>query len=463
MVLFIDNSSCSIQGLELPLLRKLREKLSFSEMTGRMITVKGGKRIRERQTFYLMDRYGNFPTGLLYLVEEFLADECPDRAVEYNDVRRIPTGSREVHLMLTRSFEPYPEQMEAAQAAFDQGRGIISAPTGTGKSAILAEIIAKFRLRTLVVVPSLGLKRQLTDSLRAGFGRRKVGPLSKRPDIAVENVDALDVNDNLADYDLVIIDEFHHAAAETYRKLNDKLFAKIYYKIGLTATPWRANTSEKLLLESVLSKLIYQISYETAVGKGYIVPMEAFYIDIPPPPVKEDPSGKMKKAKDRDSWHAVYKNHIVERPDRNAIIANLLNNCEASGLSTLVLTKQVAHGKAIQALTGVPFAEGANDCNADLLAAFNARERHGLIGTVGVLGEGVDSKPAEYVILAGGGKSKVQFFQNIGRGFRKYPGKESCKIILLRDSSHPWLLKHFNTCVDYLREEFGCEPAKLDF
>jgi superfamily II DNA or RNA helicase len=314
-------------------------------------------------------------------------------------------------------------------------------------------IINKLQVPTLVVVPNLELKRQLTETLRSAFGTGLVGPLNadKWCPIAVENVDALDPKEVLKAYDCVIIDEFHHAAAATYRKLNQKSWTNVFYRFGLTATPFRSDENERLLLESVLSKVIYRQEHKAAVELGRIVPLEAYYVDLPKVQMKGDPT----------YWPAVYTELVVNNTSRNRKIAWLMKTLHMNEASTLCLVKEIAHGEAIKGLTDASFANGQDECSKNMIAEFSMGQLKTLIGT-SVVGEGVDTRACEWVILAGGGKSRNQFMQQCGRAFRRYPGKESAKVILFRDSSHPWLLKHFNACVKFFRDEYNVKPVKLE-
>jgi superfamily II DNA or RNA helicase len=124
--------------------------------------------------------------------------------------------------------------------------------------------------------------------------------------------------------------------------------------------------------------------------------------------------------------------------------------------------KEVKHGYAIQEIFNAPFANGQDDITRAYIGAFNKGEVKGLIGTTGILGEGVDTKPCEYVIIAGLGKAKSAFMQQIGRAVRTYPGKESAKIILFRDASHRFTLRHYRAQAKILKEEYGVTPIKLE-
>src|ERR1051326_7908668 len=186
----------------------------------------------------MLDKRGAFGTGLLYIVEHYLKEKRLKSVL--NDNRRLPEPQIGL-FSLSLSFPPYPTQIAASQAAKLHRRGIIAAPTGSGKSVIASLIINILQVPTLVVVPSLELKRQLRDSFAAAFGPDSVGTLKDRRPIAVENVDALDPKKVITDYHCVLIDEFHHSGCATYLKLNKTAWSKIYYKLGLTATPSRSS------------------------------------------------------------------------------------------------------------------------------------------------------------------------------------------------------------------------------
>lgn len=444
-----------VEGLSPAQFRDIRKLMSYTVATRSRFTRFGSTRK------YLIDKHGEFPTGLLYILHKYVADKAIPLDVQ--DMRVQPKLKQLglETMFLPSDIVPYPEQNEVGPACLREHRGIVVGPTGVGKSYMLAKAIDALQVCTLVVVPSLSLKTQLTASLRACFGEEMVGPLSLKGQrmhfVTVENVDALDPKHPVKGIDCVITDEFHHSGAETYRKLNMKAWNDIYFRLGFTATPFRAKSEERLLLESVLSRVIYQIPYEVAVRKGYIVPMESYYVDLPAKPLKCR----------GQHWHSVYSECIVNNEERNRIIVDMAENLHGAGVPALILVKQVDHGVKLRDMLvdrGIfaPFANGLDENSDQLIADFNALKRPILIGTMGKIGEGVDTKPCEYVILAGGGKSRNQFMQNAGRGFRRFGSKQTCKIVLFRDTSHRWLIDHFKECCKTLRAEYGAVPAKLD-
>lgn len=444
IALTIDNSLSRIEGLSAEQFKQLKEVLSCP-VDPKQAYFAGGHRPSRK---YLMDKRGTFPTGLLYLVLGYLKKDHLN--FTKTDRRITPRQPSKSLFTLSLPFPPYPEQKRAAEALRASHRGIVVAPTGVGKSAIVALAIEALQVPTLVVVPTLELKRQLTEFLATSFGKKLVGDFESGRPIAVDNIAALDPKVPATGYDCVIIDEFHHSGAASYRKLNQKAWTGIYYRLGLTATPFRSQDHERLLLESVLSNVIYEVDYTGAVESGYIVPMEAYYVDVPRTNNVEG-----------YTWAEVYKELVVHNGARNEVIAEMLNHLKDHGSSALCLVKEIAHGDALSALTGIPFANGLDERTPELIAEFN-KGGSCLIGTTGVLGEGVDTRPAEYIIVAGLGKSKNALMQSFGRGFRRFEGKSSCKIILFNDRSHKWTKAHYREQVKILKEEYGVTPIKID-
>lgn len=429
----IDNSYSKIEGLTNETFRSLKKALSY-EIDATQAYYQGGHRPRTRS---LLDAKGHFPTGLLPRVNAWAMQNR--HKLRLVDTTTVPPDSARVQLKMRH--DPYAAQLEAIQAAVLSHRGIISMPTGTGKSVVIALLLSVFQVKTLVIVPTLELKRQLVDTLL-----QLCGPGSG---CRVENIDSPALA-TATNYDMLIIDEAHHVAASTYQKLNKTAWRNIYYRFFLTATPFRNQSNEQMLFEAIAGSVIFSLPYRTAVDKGYIVPVDGYYIEVP------------KRKTEGFTWQEVYKELVVQNEVRNEKIANLLGFLEAQKKATLCLVKEVAHGKRLSALSGVPFANGADNESRQYIQQFNEGKIKALIGTTGILGEGVDTKPCEWVIVAGLGKAKSAFMQSVGRAVRTFEGKDSAKVVLVRDASHKWTLKHFTEQAKVLREEYGVEPVKLE-
>src|SRR4051812_39976032 len=174
----------------------------------------------------LLTKKGMFPTGLIYVVQGFLKDT----SYTLNDTRAVPLPRHGIFKM-SKGVTPYPEQNEAVEAATRLHHGIIAMPTGMGKSITMALLTNALQVRTLIVVPNLNLKEQLTETFLRLFGNLD--------NVTIENIDSPRLP-KATNSDCLIIDEAHHAAASTYRTLNKTAWAGIYYRFFFTATPFRS-------------------------------------------------------------------------------------------------------------------------------------------------------------------------------------------------------------------------------
>ena len=415
----IGNSYSKITGLSASQEKELRNALSYT--VGGSSAYFSGYGVRKKS---LLSKRGEYPTGLMHRIA-LKPDVIVDNRVKpYIRLRDWSVDT-----------SPYEWQVQSVYTAHEANRGIITAPTGTGKSLAMKILIQSLKLNTLVIVPTLEIKRQLQQVLPKG--------------VIVENIDSRKLK-NINTYkgiDCLIIDEAHHSASKTYRTLNKTMWNNIFYRFFYTATPFRNDTEETLLFEAIAGEVIYKLDYKTAIKKGYIVPVEAYYIEIP------------KQKNDYYTWPEVYKNLVVNNSLRNNMIFSLLSSLYAAGKSALCLVKEIQHGNNINYPA---FVHGEDDETRFLIDKFSSGVIKGLVGTEGILSEGVDTRACEYVILAGLGKAKSRIMQAVGRGLRKYPGKESCKVILIKDRSHKYTLRHYAAQVKIIREEYGVEPVKLE-
>lgn len=431
IALEIDNSYSRITGLTTAAFNRLRKELSY-QADPQAAYFRGGYQSRR----YLVDKKGVFPTGLLDRVYAFLSAEKITEGFRRVHCRQKPSN----HVLSPRAeysgVTPYADQYEAVARALEAERAGIEMPTGTGKSLVIAMLVHRLNVKTLIIVPTVELKKQLSETLKP------------YPNAVVENIDSSALG-ALRGFDALILDEVHHAAAKTYHKLNKTAWKGIYYRFFLTATFFRNSENEQMLFEAIAGKPVFKLSIAKAVKSGYIVPVDAYYIEL------------SKTSTDAYTWGQVYSELVVNHEARNALIANVLQNCQNSA-PTLCLVKELAHGAILEQLTGIPFANGQDEDSRRHIERFNKGEIKGLIGTTGILGEGVDTKPAEFIVIAGLGKAKSAFMQQVGRGVRRYPGKESCKVILFKDKSHKFCLRHFNTQCKILKEEYGIAPIRLE-
>lgn len=435
MRIIIENSFSRIEGYNNKQFQQLRTLLSY--------------RVSDSEAFYgnyksplryLIDKKGEFMTGLFPRVMAHLAEKNTPFSVLDKRIKPTPIPGL---FKLSSAFVSRDYQDKAVTRLMGYIRGGAEMVTGSGKSITQALLIAARQLRTLCIVPNLTLRDQLRETFLQAFG--------SLDNIDVENIDSPKLK-SPGNYGQLLLDETHHAAATTYRTLNKSCWQNIYHRYFFSGTFFRSADEESLLLEGIAGTPCFKFGYPEAVKAGAITPIEAYYYTVP----KQEMRGN------ESSYQAVYSELVVNNEPKNLLIASLLGRAHKSGVSSLCLVKEIRHGEILAELTGFPFANG-RDGSKDLIRTFNSGEVKTLIATTGVCAEGVDTKLAEYLFLAAGGKAKVQFMQMVGRVLRPAGGKASGKVVLFKDTSHKYLSKHFNQCVKYLMDEYAVKPTQLTY
>jgi superfamily II DNA or RNA helicase len=188
-------------------------------------------------------------------------DRLDDALAEAKGGRR---GDRVTISLSGLEVRPYPYQqemldmIEAERVIHDRHRNLVVAATGTGKTVIAAfdyrrlseQLGGKPRLlfvahRKEILEQSIRTYREVLSD--ASFGELYVG--GARPErwqhvfASVQSLHSYGVTNIPADaFDVVVIDEFHHAEARTYRRILDHLHPREL--LGLTATPERADGTD---------------------------------------------------------------------------------------------------------------------------------------------------------------------------------------------------------------------------
>jgi superfamily II DNA or RNA helicase len=170
---------------------------------------------------------------------------------------------------LRTSRDPFPHQTEALDVWWNAGgRGIVVLPTGTGKTFLAVLAIHKAGRPTLVITPTIDLLNQWYAELLIAFG----GPVGLiggghydiQP-LTVTTYDSAYIHLDRwgARFGLVVFDECHHLPGPTY--LTAAVGSLAPYRLGLTATPERADGQEQLL-EGVVGPQVYRREIKELAG-----------------------------------------------------------------------------------------------------------------------------------------------------------------------------------------------------
>ena len=173
------------------------------------------------------------------------------------------------------TLEPRPYQTEALSAWRAAGsRGVVTLPTGAGKTYLGALAIAEVGVWALVVAPTIDLlgqwKRALVEALAAppemvgvyGGGTHEIAPIT-----IITYESALLRPELLWRFGLLIFDECHHLPAPTYRQIAEGAFTPL--RLGLSATPERADQLH-LDLDQLIGPEVYRRDPESLAADRYL-------------------------------------------------------------------------------------------------------------------------------------------------------------------------------------------------
>lgn len=420
------------------LIKELTQLLSY-EIPGAKYNKNLPDYLKRKNLFYQDKKTGNFyfPTGLIFLVVKHLRE---NKIPFFRTDQRKAPQSKEIFRFVSRDLpELRNYQKSILEKSIVDHRGVIESATGTGKTRIILELVKSLSLKTLVVVPSLSILNQTNEIFTKAFGKRMVGHIYNKTEreksIIIANYQSLDKLD--ASFwdtiNVLVIDEFHHSAAETFQRLNRNFFNKIYYRYGFTGTNFR-NDGTDIALQGVLSHLIFKYDAKTAIDEGFLCKPK--FISIP---FAEVSIGRV------NSWQDDYREGIVENSSYNQIVAQLGIYLNSQSIPTIIFVDQIAHGETILKL--IPEAKFVNGTeksllNKSIIDDFNSGKFNILIGT-SVIGEGVDTVRAACGIMAGGGKAKSEIIQKIGRILRLSPDKKEAFIIDFEHKNRYFVGRHY--------------------
>ncbi len=175
---------------------------------------------------------------------------CLDDVSDLLDSLKIELVLRDERYPGTRldvSFqgELRPEQLAAAEAMLRHETGVLSATTAFGKTVLAAWLIARRGVNTLVLVHRQQLLEQWVERLSAflGLPAKEIGRLGGGRKKLTSNLDVAllqslvrkgEVNDCVANYGHVVVDECHHLSAHSFELVARRAKAKFF--TGLSAT-----------------------------------------------------------------------------------------------------------------------------------------------------------------------------------------------------------------------------------
>lgn len=373
------------------------------------------------------------------------------------------------------TLRPYQQRVvDSVFAAWDAGlmRPAISAATGSGKSVMFGEVarrhlehhrgqgpVALIAHRKELITQAAGHFRRANPDLRVETVIGTPGPMGssrrakaltawRRADVLVASVQTLGsptTLDAFPDPSLVIADEAHHAAANSWHNVLMALGCwSVTRALGVTATPFREDYKDfSDVWQAVVASvdIAWLINHrldpvtggevECAPGMGYLIPPTLRHLLVDGLDLSQVPTSRKSGAVDF----------------REGALEEEMHRSGAFDLVAKTVLAELADRKGVlfapTVASSVYLAETLTQAGAPchhVDGTMDAKTRDGLIGdfregtvrwlsNVNIVSEGFDLPDIDAVVLARPTRSRIFFRQSIGRALRPSPGKTDAIVL----------------------------------
>ncbi len=309
----------------------------------------------------------------------------------------------------------YQQECHDLIETLDSGAYLIQMATGLGKTATFTTL--KRKGRVLVLAHREELVTQPIKYYDCPVGIEMANHKSNGEDVVIASVQSIihrldKFKPN--DFDMIITDEAHHAAAKSYRKIYEYFRPRLH--LGFTATP---NRGDNVRLDDIYQDIIFERDIKWAIQNKYLTDIYCMRVNI-----GYDISKVARRMGD-----------FAPGELEEAMNQDILNNAIAEAYKkyakgqTLIFACSVDHAEAIAEKIPGAVAVTAKTKNRDeLIKKFTNREIPVLVNCM-IFTEGTDMPLVETVMIARPTSNSSLYTQMVGRGLRLYPGKEKLTLI----------------------------------
>ena len=373
-------------------------------------------------------------------------------------------------------LRPYQEAAvnDACKALDKHGNTIVVAPTGAGKTIMLSALVGE-RYKEGKKILVMQHRDELVDQNKSKFERINPYITTSIVNGTVKNwdgntifsmVQTISRERNLRDrpkFDMIVVDESHHAAADTYLKVinavkEDNPNAEI---VGFTATP---NRGDGKGLRSVFNNCSHQIEITTLIREGFLVPPKSYVVDCG---VGDQLNNVSRKGNDFDMEqveaimnHKVINDKVVTEWIERAEGRKTVVFCSTIKHAEDLLESFVEHDIDVKLVTG----DTPKDERAETLHELAYGDLQ-VVVNVSVLTEGFDAPAVSCIVLTRPCSQKGTMVQMIGRGLRtidpeEFPGVVKTDCVVLDFGTSVLTHGSLEDAVDLDDREKGEAPLK---
>ena len=311
-------------------------------------------------------------------------------------------------------------------------KALITAAAGSGKTYLAAFDALNFNPdRLLYVVQEGSILMKSFDTFQRVFGSDKTYGIYngeyKEADASflfstnITMANSLELFDK-HHFDYIIIDECHHATAETYRKIIS--YFEPQFLLGITATPERMDGEDVFSLFD--QNVPYELRLRDAIVNGLVVPFKYYGIrdELIEYGIKETKGHKFVE-KFSDEKHCDFIYQMIEK-----------HRLPGKKLKALAFCRDIAHAVRMADALGdyyhTQYLTGRNSVGERIRTYKDLQDDNAeleILFTVDILNEGVDIPGVNMVLFLRPTDSQTIFIQQLGRGLRKYEGKQYVTVL----------------------------------
>ena len=312
------------------------------------------------------------------------------------------------------------------------GKALVCSAAGSGKTFLAAFDVLNFNPRRLLYIVHEGsILMKSVETFERVFGAdRTYGVYNAE----YKDFDAdflFSTNVTMANslelfephiFDYIIIDEAHHAAAETYRKILD--YFEPQFLLGITATPERMDGEDVFALFD--QNVPYELRLRDAIVNRLVVPFHYYGIrdELIEYGIKETKGHKFVE-QFSDEKHCEFISRMIEQ-----------HRIPGQKLKALAFCRDISHAirmsQAMEDYYHTRYLTGKNSVGERVRAYKDLQDENAdleILFTVDILNEGVDIPGVNMVLFLRPTDSQTIFIQQLGRGLRNYEGKQYVTVL----------------------------------
>lgn len=389
-----------------------------------------------QRNIVLYERYGKdrivLPFGLLKTVYKSFKKDDDEFIAKFAD-----NGYRsfESHITL------YDYQERVVKKALSKKNGVIVMPCGSGKTQTALEIVARLGKKCLWLTHTQDLLNQSMERAKSCYGLNTSeygtitdGKINVGNSITFATVQTLcnvDLAELRFEFDVIIVDECHKCVGTPtnvmmFYKVLSNLSAR--YKIGVTATPKRADGLEQCMF-SLLGGLIDEVTRQEVADTTCDVEVQKRLTNY-------KPDISIVTGADGTIVFGSLVEDLISNQERNQKIVKDLEDLDGT---CLILTDRLAHIDALYNLMkdkskcakidGRSSSKTAKEFRKQVIGKLNRCEIKYLFATYKLAKEGLDIPTLRYVVFATPQKDYTTVAQSAGRVGRKADGKSKGVVI----------------------------------